>query len=309
MASGTSANSQPVKLVPNPFMEDENTTSTDTVIPASLRPNDSAAGIIDLLGEIKPATEDTSTAVAATQKQHEAMIAYKSNQRPEYEDYTFESMAGASSVVVFEFPTYNQKGSYFMVMKSIVTISVSVHRAKIPIIPLGFNTVQGYALGNKSVAGSIIKALTFDDEFDKVVGYYKEAAITDKLNNFVTTLGTKGLGYINNSTKYNITQKEFDSVMRDDIVPFNIHTYSISEQTGHRGRLLVNSIYGCTLINEGQVQSIENLITENTFSYIAKNAELGKTLHNQSGSSDLFPSYPSNINVMSGSRLLSERKR
>jgi len=187
-------------------------------------------------------------------------------------------------------------------MKSIVSLSVSVHRAKVPIIPLGKSTVQGFALGNKTVAGSIIKTLTFDDELDKVVSYYKTSAIAEKYK-FMYDLGSKGFAF--NDSKYRITQKEFDSVMRDDILPFNIHTYALSEYSGHNGRILVNSIYGCTLINEGQVQSIENLITENTFSYIARDAELGKTLYNEEN----FPSYPSLTNHVSGTKLLAARKR
>lgn len=224
--------------------------------------------------------------------------------RPDLERFTFESLSGATSVVVFEFPRYGkEEGSYFLVMNSIVSLSVSVHRAKIPVIPLGKNTVQGFALGNKTVAGSIIKTLTFDDEMDQVITYYKTSAIKEKIQ-FLYDLGSKGVDS-SSTSKYHITQKEFDSVMRDDIVPFNIHTYALSEQTGHKGRILVNSIYGCTLINEGQIQSIENLITENTFSYIAKNAELGKTLHNEEN----FPSYPTLNHYMSGTKLLQLRKK
>lgn len=231
----------------------------------------------------------------------------KRKNRQDYEDYTFESMSGATSVVIFEFPNHDKnQGSWFMVMRSIVSLSVSVHRAKIPITPLGFSTIQGFALGNKTVAGSIIKTLTFDDEFDQLVSYFRVRSQKER-EFFLYTLGSKGIGPVVDS-RYHITHKEFDSIMRDDLIPFNIHTYAISEYTGHRGRILINSIYGCTLINEGQVQSIENLITENTFSYIAKNAELGKTLHNQDPESGLYASYPTINNVKTDIDLLSSKK-
>lgn len=216
-------------------------------------------------------------------------------------NHVFESMSGSMTNVLFEFPNHSEnQGSVFILMRSIVSLSVSVHRAKIPVIPLGENSVQGFALGNKTVAGSIIKTLTFDDEFHNVVQYYTTASLKDKNENFIRNLGSKTASL---DSSYQITQKQFDDIMRDDIVPFNIYSYSYSEYTGHKGKMLFNSIYGCTIINEGQVQSIENLITENTFSFIAKYAKLGETV------TQALPSFPTTNTVMTGSQLLAKKKR
>ena len=216
-------------------------------------------------------------------------------------NHVFESMSGSTTTVLFEFPNYDPKlGSVFILMRSIVSLSVSVHRAKIPVIPLGENSVQGFALGNKTVAGSIIKTLTFDDEFHGVVQYYTTASLKDKNANFIKNLGSKTYSL---DSKYQITQKQFDDIMRDDLVPFNIYSYAFSEYTGGAGRMIMNSIYGCTIINEGQVQSIENLITENTFSFIAKYAKLGQTVTQE------LPSYPNTNTVLTGSQLLANKKR
>ena len=58
---------------------------------------------------------------------------------------TFESMSGANTTVLFEFPDYDkEQGSIYILMRSVVSLSVSVHRAKIPVITLGENAVQGY---------------------------------------------------------------------------------------------------------------------------------------------------------------------
>lgn len=216
-------------------------------------------------------------------------------------NHVFESMSGSTTTVLFEFPNYDPKlGSVFILMRSIVSLSVSVHRAKIPVIPLGENSVQGFALGNKTVAGSIIKTLTFDDELHGVVQYYTTASLKDKNANFIKNLGSKTYSL---DSKYQITQKQFDDIMRDDLVPFNIYSYAFSEYTGGAGRMIMNSIYGCTIINEGQVQSIENLITENTFSFIAKYAKLGQTVTQE------LPSYPNTNTVLTGSQLLANKKR
>lgn len=214
----------------------------------------------------------------------------------------FESMSGSNSTVLIEFPNYSKtQGSIFFLMRSIVSVSVSTARAKIPIIPLGESTVSGFALGTKTVAGSIIKALTYDDEFSKAIEIYTQKSLDDK-NKTIRDLGSKYSSDFSNA-KYNITQKEFDSIMRDDLIPFNIYTYSFSEYTGMDSKCLMNCIYGCTIINEGQTLSIENLITENTITYVAKYAKLGLDASRD------FPSLPSSNTVTSGSKLLERNKK
>lgn len=223
------------------------------------------------------------------------------NKNEEEKHTIFESMSGVNTTVIFEIPMPDSKdGSVFMVMRSIISISVSTSRAKMPIIPLGENTVNGFALGNKTVAGSIIKALTFNDEFTKQIQFFTEKSLKDRKNKFFYQLGSKTFF---DSGTYEISHKHFDSIMRDDLVPFNIHTFSYSEYTGVKNRFLMNSIYGCTLINEGQVQSIENLITENTFTYVAKYAKLGQNVTQD------YASYQTTETAMSGSRLLAQRKK
>lgn len=213
----------------------------------------------------------------------------------------FESMSGANTTVVVEFPTYEgsgYNGSVYVRMNSVVSLSWSVYRAKIPVTPLGESTVVGFALGNKTVAGHIIKTLTYTDELSGAVEFYTKLALADKEKNYIENLGSKTT--IEFDTKYKITQKNFDSLMKDDLVPFNIHAYSISEYTG---QIIKDSIYGCTVINTGQVQSIENLITENTIAFIARNIEQNQDIRQD------IPSYPSLNGVMSISKLLAEKKK
>lgn len=214
---------------------------------------------------------------------------------------TFESMSGANTIIVLEFPTFEgsgYEGSVYVKMNSVTTLSWSVYRAKIPVTPIGENTVTGFALGNKTVAGHIIKTLTYADEFTSVVEYYSKLAIKYKQDNYYENLGSKQP--ISLDSNYKITQKNFDSLMKDDLLPFNIHAYSISEYTG---KIVKDSIYGCTIINTGQVQSIENLITENTISFMAKYLEQNKDVTQN------LPSYPSLNGAMSMGKLLALRKK
>lgn len=212
-----------------------------------------------------------------------------------------ESMSGADTMVIIEFPAF-EGGMYskpvYVKLNSVVSLSWSVYRAKTPVTPLGESLVSGFGLGHKTVAGHIIKTLTYKDELSAIVQYYSKVSLDYKNANYVENLGSKVSISLDN--KYEITQKNFDSLMKDDLVPFNIHAYSISEYTGH---IIKDSIYGCTIINTGQVQSIENLITENTIAFVAKYIEQAQDVTNN------HQSYPSLNGVMSLSKLLAEKKR
>lgn len=212
-----------------------------------------------------------------------------------------ESMSGADTMVIIEFPAF-EGGMYskpvYVKLNSVVSLSWSVYRAKTPVTPLGESLVSGFGLGHKTVAGHIIKTLTYKDELSAIVQYYSKVSLDYKNANYVENLGSKIS--ISLDSKYEITQKNFDSLMKDDLVPFNIHAYSISEYTGH---IIKDSIYGCTIINTGQVQSIENLITENTIAFVAKYIEQAQDVTNN------HQSYPSLNGVMSLSKLLAEKKR
>ena len=212
-----------------------------------------------------------------------------------------ESMSGADTMVIIEFPAF-EGGMYskpvYVKLNSVVSLSWSVYRAKTPVTPLGESLVSGFGLGHKTVAGHIIKTLTYKDELSAIVQSYSKVSLDYKKANYVENLGSKVSISLDN--KYEITQKNFDSLMKDDLVPFNIHAYSISEYTGH---IIKDSIYGCTIINTGQVQSIENLITENTIAFVAKYIEQAQDVTNN------HQSYPSLNGVMSLSKLLAEKKR
>lgn len=213
----------------------------------------------------------------------------------------FESMSGVNTTVLLEFPSWDlskKEGALYIVMRSVISLSYSVYRAKIPVTPLGSSTVQGFALGNKTVAGSIIKTLTYGDEFTTAVQYFTQKSLANKEAEFIQDLGSKSYSLF--KEKYKISQKYFDSIMRDDLVPFNIHSFSISEYTG---KMITDSIYGCVIINSGQVQSIENLITENTFSFVASHV---KQAHDITAD---YTTFKYGNSVASGSSLLASRKK
>lgn len=213
----------------------------------------------------------------------------------------FESMSGSTSVIVLELPTFESSGyqsSVYVKMNSVTSLSWSVYRAKIPVTPLGESTVSGFGLGNKTVAGHIIKTLTYADEFTEAVEFFSKLSLEYKNENYYSNAGSKVSISLDN--RYKITQKNFDSVMKDDLLPFNIHSYSVSEYTG---KIIKDSIYGCTIINTGQILSIENLITENTIGFVGKSIDQNKDVRRDT------PPLPSSNDRMDLSRLLALRKK
>ena len=178
-----------------------------------------------------------------------------------------QGMSGSGVQVVLEFPANDYQSSVYFVAKDILTVSHSVSRSKLPVTNLGEASMSGMSIGSRMVAGSIIKLFS---RYDSLSTYVKTFVATrwDKLNEKdkqdISTTGTS------------ISFKEFSDYMRDDISPFNIHLVNTVETLLPKDYEKdasvprVSSIIGATIINNGKVFSIENLITEETLSFIAK---------------------------------------
>ena len=182
-------------------------------------------------------------------------------------DNIIQGMSGSGVQVVLEFPANDYQSSVYFVAKDILTVSHSVSRSKLPVTNLGEASMSGMSIGSRMVAGSIIKLFS---RYDSLSTYVKTFVATrwDKLNE-------KDKENISD-TGTSISFKEFSDYMRDDISPFNIHlvntveTLLAKDYEKDASVPRVSSIIGATIINNGKVFSIENLITEETLSFIAK---------------------------------------
>lgn len=182
-------------------------------------------------------------------------------------DNIIQGMSGSGVQVVLEFPANDYQSSVYFVAKDILTVSHSVSRSKLPVTNLGEASMSGMSIGSRMVAGSIIKLFS---RYDSLSTYVKTFVATrwDKLNEE----SKKNIS----DTGTSISFKEFSDYMRDDISPFNIHlvntveTLLAKDYEKDASVPRVSSIIGATIINNGKVFSIENLITEETLSFIAK---------------------------------------
>ena len=172
-------------------------------------------------------------------------------------------ISGTEVKVILEFPDYGTNGkSMIIVLDDVMSLSYSIYRAKPPVTPLGSSSITGFGLGSRTVAGSIIRSVFTVDkltEFQTQCFQASQEEIKARLQGLNGQMAS-GLPY-----------KDMIAFMKDDLASFNIHTLSISEVGGFdTPRTRYESIYGAVLINNGQVYSIEDLVTESTVSFQAK---------------------------------------
>lgn len=148
---------------------------------------------------------------------------------------TYTSFSGTDMVCIFELPL-SDGNAVTGVVGSVKTISYSVHNEKMPVRVLGNMNAIAYVYNNRTIAGSLVFQV-----FDK---------------HWVLTLLEKWLEKEGKSKIHALT---------DELPPINI-TIAMANEYGDKARL---AIYGVTFVNEGQVMSIEDFYTENTYEYFA----------------------------------------
>lgn len=172
----------------------------------------------------------------------------------------YNSVGGSSTHVLFNFPGYGA-----LYMGSLISLSYSTFRDKTPVYNLGNTNIDGFAMGKRYVAGSIIKTMFMNDDLRQFLTKIK------------TDIGLKS----DIDSLYALTKdsfKTYHNLLIDDIIPFDIIILLSSEY----GAWSVSEvIYGATFINTGQVYSISDIITETTMSFIANDV---KMTHSEVGS-------------------------
>lgn len=117
---------------------------------------------------------------------------------------------------------------------SLQTLSVSTHQDKQPVRVIGSTNALDYVMGQRTIAGSLVFAV-FDQHF-----------ATEMFNDLEESTG-----------------KTF--FLPDELPALDI-TITFANEYGKKSRM---AIYGLRIINEGQVMSINDLYTENTYQFVA----------------------------------------
>ena len=117
------------------------------------------------------------------------------------------------------------------------TISYSIHRENNPLRFLGHVSPVGFMKGPRTIAGSLIFTLFNEYAFYRLQQYQK--AVYGGPNIFPVA---------------------------DMLPPFDI-VLSFANETGSMSKM---KIYGCTIVDEGGTMSVDDLITEQTYTYMAR---------------------------------------
>lgn len=148
---------------------------------------------------------------------------------------TYTSYSGCDIVASINITIPGQE-TISKVFGSLQTFSYSIHQEKAPVRTLGDVNAITYVDGPRTIAGSMVFAV-----LDKHVIY----EIMDDVYK-----------------KGNYQNKHF---LMDELPNFDV-TLSFANEYGRQSTI---SVYNCTIIDEGQIMSINDILTENTYHYYA----------------------------------------
>ena len=150
---------------------------------------------------------------------------------------TYTSYSGHDMVAIFEIPLL--KGTISQVVGELQTISYSMYNEKMPVRVLGDMNMKSVVFGNRTIAGSMVFTV-----FDRHWAH-------KMMDAYLAKVGSNA------------------HILTDELPPINI-TISMSNEYGSKSRL---ALYGTTFVMEGQVMSVNDMYTENTFQFMAKDLD------------------------------------
>jgi len=153
------------------------------------------------------------------------------------------SYSGADIVATMVIPIIGQDGKIestgdVLELGDLQTVSYSIHRENTPIRTLGHSNVRGFVKGSRTIAGSLIFTVFHEYAFYKIEQY----------------------------KRYLADSKGFFAPLADMLPPFDI-VFTFFNEYGVASKM---KIFGVTIVDEGQTMSIDDLITEQTYTYMAR---------------------------------------
>lgn len=159
--------------------------------------------------------------------------------------YALENMSftGADAIATLVIPNIGpnggiKEGGEVIELGELQTISYSMHRENSPVRTLGHVNPRGFIKGGRTIAGSMI--FTVFNEY----AFYR-------IKEFKKLLGRRN---------------GFFAPLADMLPPFDI-VLSFFNEYGQAGKM---KIFGVTIIDEGQTVSIDDLIIEQTYTFMAR---------------------------------------
>lgn len=147
-------------------------------------------------------------------------------------------ISAAMVIPAIDRKTGNIEGTDILELGELQTISYSMHRENAPVRTIGHVNPRGFVKGGRTIAGSLI--FTVFNEY----AFYR-------IKEFRQMMSQQGL---------------FFAPLADMLPPFDV-VLSFFNEYGLAAKM---KIYGITIVDEGQTMSVDDLITEQTYTYMAR---------------------------------------
>lgn len=152
----------------------------------------------------------------------------------------YKSFSGTDTLVFILLP-----GSQPVILGSITTVSYSLYRTKQPVINLGRTNINGVTRGARIYAGTMI--------FTLINQHWLNELMDEQSNN-------------------SNWLSQYEELKADELPLFDLMIVSANEY----GSYISMFLYGVDVTDEGQVVSVEDLFTENTLSFVARDIQTFK---------------------------------
>ena len=173
------------------------------------------------------------------------------------------------------------------VIGELQAISYSVSREKAPLYTMGSADCRSYSRGKRGIAGTLI-FLMFDRH--AFLGHFGSTATTDRQGQlgaykpYLDSDEVEASGGFESGTQLSSTDSDIVSsaatapgtlatmasqqiaFFSDQVLPFDVTLAAANEY----GALAVMRIYGCEILNEGYGVSIDDIVSEQQMSYVAR---------------------------------------
>lgn len=174
---------------------------------------------------------------------------------------TFTSFSGTDIITSISFPGGNEP----YIFGELHTISYSTHREINPVRTLGRINPAGFVRGPRTIGGSLVFAVFDQSIVRKVSSFLYEKYQRELKKSTYRKYESLFSGRVK-STRLKPPEK----IISDEMPPFDI-TISFSNELGNSASMQIKNVI---ILNEGQVMSVADIMTENTMQYIAKDIVL-----------------------------------
>jgi hypothetical protein len=159
----------------------------------------------------------------------------------------------------------------FFVLGEIATIAYSTYRDTGKVRALGHIAPKNFTMGQRTVAGSIIFTVFNKDPLYKFLTLGKDFGARELSSNQVIPktiqAGVSGPSMaITQDEDPTFKSQVFRYIQADQLPPFDVHLIHANEE----GDMSYMTIRGIKIFTEGRVMSIEDLFTEKTCQYLAR---------------------------------------